>query len=48
MVTALSPTALEEAAGAMHGAEPWSSFWSTDDARLLSTAGRAALEGSEK
>ena len=38
MVTALSPTALEEAAGAMHGAEPWSSFWSTDDARLLSTA----------
>lgn len=23
----LSPTALEEAAKAMHGAEPWSSFW---------------------
>ncbi len=47
-MTQLSPTALEEAAKAMHGAEPWSSFWSTDDARLLSTAGRAALEGSEK
>jgi len=37
-MTQLSPTALEEAAKAMHGAEPWSSFWSTDDARLLSTA----------
>jgi len=34
----LSPTALEEAAKAMHGAEPWSSFWSTGDARLLATA----------
>ena len=37
-MTQLSPTALEEAAKAMHGAEPWSSFWSTDDARLLATA----------
>ncbi len=37
-MTPLSPTALEAAAKAMHGAEPWSSFWSTDDARLLSTA----------
>ena len=34
----LSATALETAAKAMHGAEPWSSFWSTDDARLLATA----------
>ena len=49
----ISPTALEEAAKAMHGAEPWSSFWSTDDARLLATAAITAYlaqtkrEGSE-
>lgn len=34
----LLPTPLEEAAKAMHSTEPWSSFWSTDDARLLATA----------
>ena len=45
----LSPTALEEAAKAMHGAEPWSSFWSTDDARLLATAAITAyLARAEK
>jgi len=37
-MTPISPTALEEAAKAMHSTEPWSSFWSTDDARLLATA----------
>lgn len=37
-MTQLSPTALEAAAKAMHSTESWSSFWSTDDARLLSTA----------
>lgn len=34
----LSPTALEEAAKAMHSSQPWSSFWSINDARLLATA----------
>lgn len=37
-MTQLSPTALEEAAKAMHSSQPWSSFWSINDARLLATA----------
>ncbi len=45
-MTQLSPTPLEEAAKAMHGAEPWSYFWSTGDARLLATAAITSyLEG---
>ena len=34
----LFPTALEAAAKAMHSSQPWSSFWSINDARLLATA----------
>ena len=48
-MTQLSPTALEAAAKAMHSTEPWSSFWSTDDARLLATAAITAyLAQAEK
>ncbi len=45
----LLPTPLEEAAKAMHSTEPWSSFWSTDDARLLANAAITAyLAQAEK
>jgi len=45
----LFPTALEEAAKAMHGSQTWSSFWSIDDARLLTTAAITAyLAQAEK
>ncbi len=45
----LFPTALEAAAKAMHSSQPWSSFWSINDARLLATAAITAyLAQAEK
>lgn len=40
----IPPEAVEAAAKAMYMAEPWSTFWSIEDARSLCTAAiRAAL-----
>lgn len=45
MTPNLDQERVERAAEAMHSSQPWSSFWSLDDARLLARAAITAYLG---